>query len=83
MKLPRDLSADELVKALAKLGYRVTRQKGSHLRLTTESQGEHHITLPRHKPLRVGTLSNVLSDVAAHFNTTREQLLQELFGGEC
>ncbi|MDJ0658694.1 MAG: type II toxin-antitoxin system HicA family toxin [Crocosphaera sp.] len=35
MKLPRDLSSDDLIKALSKLGYGVTRQTGSHIRLTT------------------------------------------------
>ena len=36
MKLPRDLDSADLVKALARLGYRVTRQTGSHLRLTCD-----------------------------------------------
>jgi predicted RNA binding protein YcfA (HicA-like mRNA interferase family) len=35
MKLPRDLSGDELARALKKLGYVVTRQKSSHIRMTT------------------------------------------------
>jgi predicted RNA binding protein YcfA (HicA-like mRNA interferase family) len=35
VKLPRDVSGSDLVKALAKLGYTVTRQTGSHMRLTT------------------------------------------------
>lgn len=47
MKLPRDLSSDELVKALARLGYEVNRQAGSHIRLTTQRDGEHHVTIPR------------------------------------
>ena len=34
MKLPRDLSGDELAKALARLGYIVDRQTGSHIRLS-------------------------------------------------
>ena len=33
MKLPRDVSASDLLKALAKLGYVKTRQKSSHIRL--------------------------------------------------
>jgi predicted RNA binding protein YcfA (HicA-like mRNA interferase family) len=53
MKLPRDLSANDLIKALAKLGYQVTRQKWSHVRLTTQQNGEHHITIPQHDPLRI------------------------------
>jgi predicted RNA binding protein YcfA (HicA-like mRNA interferase family) len=36
MKLPRNLSGNDLAQALKKLGYDVTRQTGSHLRLTTK-----------------------------------------------
>ncbi len=59
MKLPRDVSGDDLAKALKKLGYEVTRQTGSHLRLTTTEGGQHHVTVPRHDPLRVGTLASM------------------------
>lgn len=75
MKLPRALSGDELAKALKALGYGVTRQTGSHLRLTTLQGGEHHVSIPRHKPLRVGTLAAVLDDVATHFGVSRDELL--------
>lgn len=80
MKLPRDVSGDDLAKALAQLGYRLTRQTGSHLRLTTIEHGEHHVTIPRHGTLRVGTLASVLGDVARHFDLTREELVEQLFG---
>ena len=80
MRLPRDVSGDDLAKALAELGYRVTRQTGSHLRLTTAEHGEHHITIPRHESLRVGTLAAVLGDVASHVGLTREALVERLFG---
>lgn len=46
MKLPRDVSGDALAKALRAFGYQVTRQTGSHLRLTTDEGGEHHVTIP-------------------------------------
>ena len=79
MKLPRDTSGDELAKRLGRLGYTVTRQTGSHLRLTRDSaEGEHHITIPRHDSLRVGTLSSVVKDVAEHFRTSKEELIQQL-----
>jgi predicted RNA binding protein YcfA (HicA-like mRNA interferase family) len=81
MRLPRSLSADDLVKLLGPLGYRVSRQTGSHLRLTTDEGGQHHVTVPRHDPLRVGTLSAILGDVARHSGTTRDALLERLFGG--
>jgi len=80
MKLPRDLSAGELIKALAGRGYLISRQKGSHIRLTTQENGEHHVTVPNHDPLRVGTLSGILRDVADHFGLSRDDLVEELFG---
>jgi predicted RNA binding protein YcfA (HicA-like mRNA interferase family) len=80
MKLPRDISGQELAKALAKLGYRVTRQRSSHIRLTTQQNGEHHTTIPDHNPVKIGTLSGILSDVAEHFGITRDELLTRLFG---
>jgi predicted RNA binding protein YcfA (HicA-like mRNA interferase family) len=80
VRLSRDVSGDDLAKALGHLGYRVTRQTGSHLRLTTTEHGEHHVTVPRHANLRVGTLAGVLGDVAQHFGLTREVLVDRLFG---
>lgn len=80
MKLPRDVSGAGLVKALAKLGYRVTRQSGSHIRLTCERPTQHHVTVPNHDSLRVGTLAAILNDVAAHHGVGRETLLERLFG---
>lgn len=81
MRLPRDLSGADLANALRNLGYQITRQTGSHLRLTTQREGEHHVTIPNHASLRIGTISAVLADVAAHFHRSREQLLEQLFGG--
>ncbi len=80
MRLPRDLSGSDLAQSLRKLGYSITRQTGSHLRLTTHEHGEHHLTVPQHSPLRIGTLSAILADVASHFEISREQLLDKLFG---
>ena len=50
------------------------------LRLTTLERGEHHVTIPRHAALRVGTLSGLLGDVAQHFALSREELTEQLFG---
>lgn len=80
MKLPRDISGNELAKALEKLGYRVTRQTGSHMRLTTEQQGQHHITIPKHESLRIGTLASILNQVATHFKMPRGALNDRVFG---
>ena len=80
MKLPRDLSGPQLIKALSALGYDVTREESTHVRLTTLRGGEHHVTIPKHSPLRVGTLSHILGDVAEHFGMTRDELLGTLLG---
>jgi predicted RNA binding protein YcfA (HicA-like mRNA interferase family) len=80
MKLPRDLSGLGLVKALGRLGDRVTRQSGSHIRLSTDLPTPHRLTVPAHDPLKVGTLAAILGDVAAHLKIERDELLQRLFG---
>lgn len=78
MRLPCNVSGQQLANALSVLGYAVTRQKGDHLRLTTQWKGEHHISIPLHDPLRIGTFAGILSDVAAHFGLTRDALLAQL-----
>ncbi len=79
MKLPRDVGGMELAKKLGRFGYQVTRQAGSHVRLTTQQKGEHHVTIPRHDSLRVGTLSAILKEVSEHLGISRDQLIKELF----
>ena len=78
MRIPRDLSGKSLIKKLGKLGYEISRQTGSHIRLTTQQNGEHHITIPNHDSLRIGTLSHILQDVAAHFEKTKEEILNDI-----
>jgi predicted RNA binding protein YcfA (HicA-like mRNA interferase family) len=79
MRLPRDLSGTDLANALGQLGYVVTRQTGSHIRLTTSVSGEHHITIPKHNALRVGTMAAILNDVGEHLGVSREELAERLF----
>jgi predicted RNA binding protein YcfA (HicA-like mRNA interferase family) len=81
LKLPRDISGDDLARRLGRLGYSNSRQAGSHLRLTrTTESAQHHVTIPRHHALRLGTLAAILEDVAAELNITRDELLGRLFG---
>ena len=81
MKLPRDISGAEFARLLHRYGYRIVRQTGSHIRLTSAATGaEHHITIPAHSPLKVGTLSAVLRDLAEYLDLDREILAEELFG---
>ena len=80
MKLPRDMGGEELAALLDKYGYKITRQTGSHIRLTSNSKGfDHHITIPRHKPLRVGTLSSIVNEIADYLKIERQKLVKELF----
>ena len=80
MRLPRDLTGAQLIRALGQLGYLPTRQTGSHVRLTCESPAQHHITVPLHDPLRIGTLAAILSAVADAHGLTRDELQQQLLG---
>jgi predicted RNA binding protein YcfA (HicA-like mRNA interferase family) len=80
VKLPRDCSGRDLAKRLGQLGYQITRQTGSHLRVTTQQGGEHHVTIPDHDALRVGTLANILGKVAEYFKVERADLIEQLFG---
>ena len=78
MRLPRDLTGAQLVRALAKLGYLATRQTGSHVRLTCQLPAQHHITVPLHDPLRIGTLAAILTDVAQVHGLTRDELQHQI-----
>jgi len=79
MRIPRDWSGDDLIKRLGRVGYHPTRQSGSHVRLTYQGEfGEHHITVPRHRLLRIGTLNRILQDVAGHLQIERDELIRLL-----
>ncbi len=80
MKLPRDVGGEQLAALLGRYGYEVTRQTGSHMRLTSTAKGfEHHITIPEHKPLKVGILDHIVNEVAAYLEMEREELVKGLF----
>lgn len=78
MRVPRDISGIDLAKALSRFGYEITRQTGSHMRLSTLLGGEHHLSIPAHKPLKIGTLNAILSDVAAHLKIPKDDILKIL-----
>jgi predicted RNA binding protein YcfA (HicA-like mRNA interferase family) len=81
MKLPRDLSGEELVALLRRqYGYHLVRQRGSHMTLGTTIDGvSRSVTVPRHRVLRVGTLSGIVADIAAHLEISRDEVRAELF----
>jgi len=78
MKTPRNLNGTDLVKALRILNYEVTRQNGSHIRVTTLKNGEHHEVIPAHKPMKTGTLASILKSIASHHSMTTSELLRVL-----
>jgi predicted RNA binding protein YcfA (HicA-like mRNA interferase family) len=79
MKTPRDVSGAELVKALRKFGYEFMRQAGSHIMIETEENGQHLVVVPNHNPIKVGTLSGIIGDVAEHFSLSKEEVIRKLF----
>ncbi len=77
-KLPQ-ASGSDLVKLLQSLGYEVVRQRGSHIRLKKiTALGEHAITIPAHKVIAKGTLSDIIGRVSLWNNIPREELIRRL-----
>ena len=62
---------------MQRLGYAVIRQTGSHIRMRRGASAV-PVTVPNHRPIRVGTLNTILSDVADELGITREELLRRL-----
>ena len=60
-KLPTDLSGQELVKILLRIGFVFQRQSGSHIILRRESPYA-RVSVPNHKALRIGTLRTILNE---------------------
>ncbi|QDK78914.1 type II toxin-antitoxin system HicA family toxin [Spirosoma sp. KCTC 42546] len=79
MKFPRNLTGLEFIKLLKPFGYEVIRQTGSHIRIQTMQNGQHYETIPRHDPIKIGTLNNILKNIAKHFDLTKEELAKQLF----
>ena len=78
MKLPRDVTGEELLRGLRRVGYVFERQAGSHMILCSESPRMHSVTVPNHKPLKVGTLSAILREIALQRSMSVESLLGEM-----
>lgn len=58
-KLPQ-ISADELIKILHKVGFNIISQRGSHIKLRKLKPIRKTIIIPNHKVIRPGTLNNIL-----------------------
>lgn len=60
------------------LGYVQDRQRGSHIRVTTQLDGEHNEVVPRHHPIKIGTLSSILKSLGVHHKLTVEEVVRRL-----
>jgi predicted RNA binding protein YcfA (HicA-like mRNA interferase family) len=79
MRLPRDLSGEELVKHLSKRwDYVKIHQVGSHIILQTQHPTPHRIAVLEHSPLRIGTPNSILSSIAAHKGVSKEAILKDI-----
>ena len=61
MKLPTDLAGQALVRVLLRVGFVVSRQRGSHIILRREEPYA-RVVVPDHKRVRSGTLRRILSE---------------------
>ena len=55
------LSGKEVIKAIAKIGYRPIRQRGSHVRLSCPNKKS--VTIPDYKVIGRGLLQKILRDI--------------------
>jgi len=78
-KIPRDVSGKKLIKVLSKYGYEVTRQDGSHIRMSIKTiEGVKSVTVPNHDPIKLGTLMSIINDAAFQLNIDREDIIDQL-----
>jgi len=70
VKLPRDASGSDVVKALKRLGFVVIRQRGSHIRM---DNGHLNVTVPNHSSISPKTLQSILKQA----DLTLEEFLKE------
>jgi len=79
MKLPRNISGDQLADHLCRhWEYARITQVGSHIMLRTETPSRSKQVIPAHTPMRIGTFSKILTQVAEHKHVSREEILRNL-----
>ncbi len=64
----RRLSGDEVIAILARFGFQIHAQRGSHVKLRrVTTAGEHQtLTIPRHRELDRGTLRAILRQASRY-----------------
>ncbi len=81
MRLPRDVSGEELIRLLALYGFERVRQRGSHVRLVSTVQGSPcYVSVPLQRSIKVGLLGGLVTGVAAYLERDRDEIAEEIFG---
>ena len=79
MRLPRDVSGEQLVEVLCRRWqYKKVHQVGSHIILETSEPSHHRVAIPDHHPLRLGTFTAILRAVSAHKGVPRDAIIVDL-----
>jgi predicted RNA binding protein YcfA (HicA-like mRNA interferase family) len=69
------VSGRQVIKVLERVGYRVVRQRGSHIRLRDESDASHlPVTVPDHRTVKPGLLRQILRDADLTVDELKELL---------
>jgi hypothetical protein len=79
-RIPRGLSGRRFKEYAERLDYSYSRGNSSHMILTTQRDGEFTICVPDHRELSLGTLSDLLTDMARHHGISKAEIIALLFG---
>jgi predicted RNA binding protein YcfA (HicA-like mRNA interferase family) len=71
MKVPRDVTGAEAVRALRRLGFESIRQTGSHHIMRRDDKT---VVVPQHKPIKPGTLRGMLDQAGVTLEAFTEAL---------
>ena len=77
MKTPRNLNGKDLCDRMSRVGYFRDRKAGDHFVMVNEAR-THTVSVPQHKPLKVGTLASILNDLIEATGLSREELFRKL-----
>jgi predicted RNA binding protein YcfA (HicA-like mRNA interferase family) len=76
-KIPRNLDSNDFIKLLKYLNYNFVHQRGSHIKFSkTINDSKFSISLPNHKPLKVGTLSAIINQICIQNNMQKDEIIR-------
>ncbi len=77
-RLPQ-VSGSDIAHLLESLGYRFMRQRGSHTRYALNTTvGTHKVTVPMHRVIAKGTLTDILNQVRLWTGVSKDDLINRL-----